>query len=66
MGKKTKNKKINKNLIPTTTDSACLNNILFEFEAHISKLEGQLHKDQGTEGSKNCSCIRIGEEGRVY
>jgi hypothetical protein len=44
MGKKTKNKKINKNLIPATTDSARSNDILFEVKAHISKLEGQLCK----------------------
>ena len=44
MGKKAKNKTKNKNLIPATTKSACSKEVLFEFEAHISRLEGQLHK----------------------
>jgi flagellar biosynthesis/type III secretory pathway protein FliH len=66
MGKKTKNKKINKNLIPATTDSAVLNNILFEFEAHISKLEGQLREIEAQREAEIAAALESGrKEGHI-
>ena len=62
MGKKTKNKKINKNPIPATTDSARSNNILFEFEAHISKLEGQLREIEARREAEIAAALESGRK----
>ena len=61
MGKKTKSK-INKNLTPTTTDSAHSNDILFEFEAHITKLEGQLCKIEAQRGAEIATALESGRK----
>ena len=61
MGKKTKNKKINKNPIPATTDSARSNDILLEFEAHISKLEAQLREIEAQREAEIAAALESGK-----
>src|SRR5258705_373755 len=62
MGKKAKNKKINKNPIAATTDPARSNDILFEFEAHISKLEGQLREIEAQREAEIAATLELGRK----